>query len=172
MKLKDAVARARKKSDKGRDRRKHNFYNSPANPDKLVLTFNRSFTKHDYGEPPPITSKVKGMLHGFIKVCRSSGWAERRIYESIERLVEHWDYIKKLDHHTLNNKKAALGDRPSLIEFLICRETMLSAIDRARMQSIEEDTREIKTIKVTRGKRFAPTEEEMQEEYERMLEDF
>ena len=171
MKLKNAINRARRKSNKGRERRKHNFYNSPANPDKLVLTFNRSFVKYEYGEPPPITSKVKGMLHGFIKVCRGSGWAERKIYESIEKLVEHWDYIKRIDHHTLNNKRAALGDRPSLIEFLICRETMLSAIDRADMQVIEEDTKEIKSIQVTSGKRFTPTEEEMQEEYNKLMED-
>lgn len=111
------------------------------------------------------------MLHGFIKVCRGNEWPERRIYESIEQLVEHWSYIKKCDHHTLNNRKAALGDRPSLIEFLICRETMLSAITRAGMQSIKEDTKEIQTIQVSKPKRFTPTEGEMQEEYYRLMED-
>lgn len=171
MKLKDAINRARNRSNKGKSRRQHNFYNSPASPDKLVQVFNRSFIKHEYGEPPPVTTKVKGMLHGFIKVCRSSEWPERRIYESIEKLVEHWAYIKKCSHHTLNNKKAALGDRPSLIEFLICRETMLSAIAVATYQDIQEDVKEIKSIRVGKAKRFEPTEEEMQEEYNRLMED-
>ena len=36
---------------------------------------------------------------------------------------------------------------------------------------MKQDTKEIKTVKVTRGKRFTPTEEEMQEEYNRLMED-
>jgi hypothetical protein len=171
MKLEDAINRARQRSDKGRARRKHNFYNSPATADKLIQLFSTNFRKYGYGEPPPVTVKVRGMLNGFIKVCRSSEWAERRIYQTLELLVEHWDYVKKCDHHTLNMKKAALGDRPSLLEFLICRETMLAAIDRAVNQTIVEDVKEIQTVKVTSGTRFEPTEEEMQEEYNRLMED-
>jgi hypothetical protein len=72
----------------------------------------------------------------------------------------------------LNGKKAALGDRPSLLEFVICRETMLAAIERATRQEVEVSTKERKIVKVTKGKRFTPTEEEMQEEYNRLMEDF
>ena len=169
--LQDAIDRANSKSKQGRERRKHNFYNSPANSDKLTRLFGTSFRECGYGEPPPITVKARGMLSGFIKVCRNSGWAERRIYERISLLVEHWDYIKTCEHHTLNGKKAALGDRPSILEFLICRETMLAAIDKATRQRVEVTTRERKTIKVTKGKRFTPTEEEMQEEYNKLMED-
>lgn len=172
MRLKDAISRAKDRSSKGRDRRKHNFYNSPATSDKLVRLFNSSFRECEYGEPPPITVKVKGMLNGFIKVCRSNGWPERSIYETVPLLVENWDYIKKCNHHTLNGKKAALGDRPSLLEFVICRETMLSAIDQSIRQKVEVKTAERKTIKTTKGKRFTPTEEEMQEEYNKLMEDF
>lgn len=172
MKLEDAIKRASRKSNKGRDRRVSNFYNSPANADKLVQVFSKGFRKHGHGEPPPTSSKARNMLFGFIKVCRGSGWPERKIYESIELLVEHWKYIKKLDHHTLNGKKAAIGDRPSLIEFLICRETMLSGIERATRQAIGEDIKERKPIEYTKGRRFAPTEEEMQKEYNRLMEDF
>jgi hypothetical protein len=169
--LDDAINRAKSKSAKGRERRKSNFYNSPANSDKLIRLFGASFREHEYGEPPPVTKKVRGMLNGFIKVSRSSGWPERKIYNSILLLVKHWEYVKKCDHHTLNGKKAALGDRPSLLEFVICRETMLNAIDRATRQRIEVDIKERKTVEVTKGKRFVPTEEEMQEEYNRLMED-
>jgi len=172
MKLKDVFSRAEDRRNKGRERRKHNFYNSPASTDKLIRLFGASFRECGYGEPPPVTTKVRGMMNGFIKVCRSSEWAERRIYETMPLLVEHWDYIKTCEHHTLNGKKAALGDRPSLLEFLICRETMLAAIDRAKRQKVEVTVQERKTIRVTRGKRFTPTEEEMQEEYNRLMEDF
>lgn len=171
MKLEDAINRAKQKSNKGRSRRKHNFYNSPAYSDKLIRLFNTNFREYGYGDPPPVTKKVKGMLNGFIKVCRSSDWPESKIHESIELLVKHWDYIKKRPHHTLNNKKAALGDRPSLLEFVICRETMLSAIASAVYQKTEVKSTETKTVQVTRGKRFTPTDEEMQAEYEKMMED-
>jgi uncharacterized protein YifE (UPF0438 family) len=170
--LDDAINRAKCKSEKGRERRKCNFYNSPANSDKLIRVYATKFRECEFGEPPPVTKKVKGMLSGFIKVCRSSGWVERRIYETVELLVEHWEYVKRCDHHTLNGKKAALGDRPSLLEFLICRETMITAIDKAMRQTIVEDTNERKSIQVTSGKRFTPTEEEMQEEYNKLMEDF
>ena len=96
---------------------------------------------------------------------------ERNIYETIPLLVEHWDYIKTCEHHTLNGKKAALGDRPSLLEFLICRETMLAAIERATRQKVEVPLTERKTIQVTKGKRFTPRDEEIQEEYNRLMED-
>jgi hypothetical protein len=172
MRLEDAVGRALDRSNQGRERRKHNFYNSPAYPDKLIRLYGSKFRECGYGEPPPVNSRVKGMLSGFIKVCRSNGWAEYRIYEAIELLVANWTFIKKCDHHTLNGKKAALGDRPSLLEFLICRETMLSAIWKSTKHKVEVKSKERVTIKTTKGKRFTPTEEEMQEEYSRLMEDF
>lgn len=171
MKAEDAVKRAKAKSEQGRERRRHNFYNSPASSDKLIRLFNTSFREFGHGEPLPITKKARGMLSGFIKVCRGSGWPERRIYDTILLLVKHWGYIKSCDHHTLNGKKAALGDRPSLLEFSICRETMLAAIDKATRQVVKTKTTERKTVQVTRGKRFTPTEEEMQEDHNRLMED-
>ena len=171
MRLDDVVTRAKNKSNQGRERRKNNFYNSPASFKKLIRVFSTEFRECGYGEPPPTTEKVRGMLSGFIKVCRSSHWAERKIYESVSLLVKNWDYIRKCEHHTLNGKKAALGDRPTLLEFLICRETMLSAIERSLQQKVEVTTREVKTIQTERATRFTPTEEEMQEEYNRLMED-
>ena len=171
MKLEDAVSRAKNRSSRGRERRKHNFYNSPAHPDKLIRLFGSHFREVGYGEPPPVNKKVRGMLSGFIKVCRSSNWPEKRIYQTIELLVKNWEIIKRQEHHTLNSKKASLGDRPSLLEFLICRETMLSAITSADRRKVETKSTEVKTIEVERGRRFEPTEEEMQAEYERMMED-
>lgn len=172
MKLEDAINRAKDKSMQGRNRRKHNFYNSPAYPDKLIRLFNTKFKEYGYGTPNPINQKVKGMLNGFIKVCRSSGWAERRIHETLELLVKHWDYVKTYDHHTLNGKKAVVGDRPSLLEFLICRETMLAAVDKAMRQKKEVTMRETKSITTIGRKQFSPTDEEMQEEYNRLMEDY
>jgi hypothetical protein len=171
MKLEDAITRAKERSMQGRERRKHNFYNSPAFPDKLIRLFGTHFRECGYGEPPPTTQKIKGMLSGFIKVCRSNGWQEKRIYKTVELLVKNWPEVKRYEHHTLNNKKAQLGDRPSLLEFLICRETMLTAIHTSSQRKIESTSKETKSIKVSRGQRFTPTDEEMQAEYERMMED-
>ena len=113
------------------------------------------------------------MLNGFIKVCRSSSWPEKKIYETIKDLVIHWEYIKLQDHSTLKGKRAMLGDRPSLLEFLICRESVLTAIDRARRLNVREpSTKEMKTVvEVKKRKTYAATEEEMQEEYNRLMED-
>jgi len=174
MDSREAILAAMEKSERGRKRRLHSFYNSPASPDKLIRIFSSSFKETNYGTPPPVTTQVRGMLNGFIKVCRSSGWPEKDIYQTIKNLVVHWDYIKLQDHHTLKNRKRVLlGDRPSLLEFLICRETILSAIDRAGREDIIEPVVSTATVVVkTKKKSHTPTEEEMQADYERQMEDY
>lgn len=171
--VKEAVLRGLNKSKQGRERRINNFYNSPAYPDKLIRLFCSTFRDKGFGSPPPISKQVKNMLNGFIKVCRSSSWTEKKIYETIKDLVIHWEYIKLQDHSTLKGKRAMLGDRPSLLEFLICRESVLSAIEQARRNNIvETPTKEMKTtIEVKKRKTYAPTDEEMQEEYNKLMED-
>jgi len=170
----DAILRGLNKSKQGRARRLHNFYNSPAYPDKLIRLFNTTFKEVDFGKPPPVTKQVKGMLNGFIKVCRSNSWNERSIYEAIKDLVIHWDYIKKQEHHTLKGSRATLGDRPSLLEFLICRESILTAIDKARRQNIlEAEETQTQVVEVTRKKKkTGPTEEELENEYNKMMENY
>ncbi len=174
MDSKEAILAAMKKSDTGRSRRLKKLYNSPASPDKLIRVFASTFRDTDYGTPPPVTVHVRGMLSGFIKVCRSSNWEESKIYETIKHLVVHWDYIKLQDHHTLkNNRQVKLGDRPSLLEFLICRETILSAIELAGRDNITEVTTSISEVTVVeKRKQFAPSEDDMQADYERQMEEY
>ena len=173
MVTRDAILRGLNKSKEGRARRVSTFYNSPAYPDKLIRLFCSTFREKNFGEPPPISNQVKNMLNGFIKVCRGSTWPERKIYETVKDLVVHWDYIKLQDHTTLKGKRAMLGDRPSLLEFLICRESVLTAIDKAHRSNIlEPPSKEIQTIQFKKEKtKHTPTEEEMQEEYNKLMED-
>lgn len=173
MTTREAILRGLNKSKQGRERRINNFYNSPAYPDKLIRLFNSTFRDKGFGDPPPISKQVKNMLNGFIRVCRGSNWTEKKIYESIRDLVVHWEYIKLQDHKTLKGKRALLGDRPSLWEFVICRESILTAIEKARRVDIlEPTTKEVKTVEVEKKRKtHTPTEEEMQEEYNRLMED-
>ena len=173
MGTREAILRGLNKANKGRERRVNNFYNSPAYPDKLIRLFCSTFRDKGFGEPPPIKKEVKNMLNGFIKVCRGSNWPERKIYETVKDLVVHWDYIKLQDHNTLKGKRAVLGDRPSLWEFVICRESILAAIHKAQRSNIlEPSSREIQTIQFKKEKKkHIPTEEEMQEEYNKLMED-
>jgi len=173
MNTRDAISRGLKKSQDGRARRVHNFYNSPAYPDKLIRLFYSTFRDKNYGEPPPITSQVKNMLNGFIKVSRASEWNEKKIYDTVKDLVLHWEYIKKQDHHTIKTgKRAMLGDRPSLLEFLICRESVLTAIDKAKRSNILEPSgREIQNVQMKKRKSHTPSEDEMQEEYNKLMEE-
>jgi hypothetical protein len=169
----ESIQQGLKKSKAGRARRVNNFYNSPAYPGKLIQLFCSTFREQNFGEPPPISSQVKNMLNGFIRVCRSSNWNERKIYTTIKDLVLHWDYIKKQNHSTIKTgKRAMLGDRPSLLEFLICRESVLTAIDQARRSNILEPSgKEIKNVLLKKRRRYTPSEAEMQAEYEKQMED-
>ena len=77
-----------------------------------------------------------------------------------------------MENLSLKGKNATLGDRPSLLEFLVCRESVLSNIDKAKKQ--EEDVPDmykqiagVKTRSVAKG----PTDEELAEQYGQQMED-
>ena len=170
MKLRDAVNIGKDKSLKGKSRRLAKYMKSSAYPDKLIRVFNRRFRECGYGTPPPVSKKVKGMLSGFIKVCRGSGWEEEEINKIPGQLVDNWDFIKKQDNTTLNGKRAMLGDRPSLLEFLICRESVLNALEKSKYYNKEVVVKETESIEVIEQEDDS-REEQMAEEYQRLMED-
>jgi hypothetical protein len=48
---------------------------------------------------------------------------------------------------------------------------MLTAINKAIHQKVEVNVMERKTVQVTKAKRFTPSEEEMQDEYNKLMEE-
>jgi hypothetical protein len=146
---------------------------SSAYPDKLIRTFNRKFRECGFGTPPPVSKKVRGMLNGLIKVCRGSDWEEETINRLPELLVDNWEFIKKQDHHTLTGKRAMLGDRPSLLEFLICRESVLNAIERSKYYNQKEEVANTDTpsIEVKENDTRTTRSVDIADEYEKMMED-
>jgi hypothetical protein len=134
MRLEEAIRKGRATSKGSLERRRKAFRQNPATPNKLVQLFNRTFREEGYGEPPMVTEQVRGMLLGFIKLCRNNELPEEKIYETVQQVVECWGELKSLDHKTLRNKKAILGDRPSLLDFLVCRESILSNLTGAKIQ--------------------------------------
>ena len=168
MNLEEIMAKSRKKSLEARKRKQSNFYRTPAYPDKLVQLFNSKFKEHEYGTPPLVIKDVKKLLFGFIKVMRNNNKEEIEIYRIIEKVVEYWDILKTKKHVTLKNRiKMTLGDRPSLHEFLICRESVLASIEKIEvleeMVQVEATPDEECEVAVAHI-RFEPTEEEMEAE--------
>lgn len=168
--LQEAIARAKEKSDRGRSRQLNIFYNNPSSPNKLLRVFNKKFVECDFGNPPPVTKQVMGMLSGYIKLCRNNGWEEKSIYTTIESVVENWRFLRTQQITTMkNNKLAALGDRPSLLEFLICRDSMLSAIHSMKYRKEEPKKEEVKTVRAKLVK-HGPSEEDLQSDFENDME--
>jgi hypothetical protein len=160
------------KAQESRGRREVKFFSSPATVHKLVRLFNTEFTNHDYGKPLPLAKTTLGMVSGFIKLGRSNGWEEQYFYQVIKDLVAHWQRLKRMDVRSLKGKKVLLGDRPSLLEFFVARDSILSHLKTIENENkVEEKKTSNREIEVE-VKKFGPTEEEMAEEVQRQMEEY
>ena len=89
--------------------------------------------------------------------------------------MKHWPRLKRKEIRSLKGKKVLLGDRPSLLEFFVARDSILSLLEKFQAEDRREEKPEkVKQVEVQpiRVKRHAPTEEEMQAEMERQMEEY
>jgi hypothetical protein len=171
LSARDAISSGIKKAEAGRARRRSKFFSSPASPNKLIQLFSSECTKNDYGRLPPLSQKTRNMLNGFIRLGRNNNWTEERFYEIIVEIVEYWKILKTKDIRTLNLKKVTLGDRPSLLEFLIARDSILSAIEEIKKQKTVEAAPKKAVIK-TKVVKHGPSEEDMEEAMSEQMEQY
>lgn len=169
-----AIQKGMKVANQGRSKRNDSFFLTPASPNKLKRLFYNEFRSNGYGEPNPLSKKVENMLLGFIKLGRNNGWEEKVFYDLIIDLVRFWGEIKRKDHYSLNGKKVMLGDRPSLMEFMIARDSILNAIDsiKCKVDCKPLELEQERVVASNRRKKFGPSEEDMQREYEKQMEDY
>jgi len=171
LSIKEALQRGRARAKEGRSRREAKFSSAPASPNKLIRLFNSKFQENDYGSPLPLAQKTRGMLNGFIRLGRNNGWEEKKFYGVITDVVENWETLKRKEIRTLNGKKVLLSDRPSLLEFLIARDSILSKLYEIKNEELKEDEVKITSIE-TEEKKFSPSEEDMESEMEKQMEDY
>jgi len=75
------------------------------------------------------TKKTRNMVSGFIKVARGNNKGDEWIYETVLKLVRLWPELSRRDNiTTLKGKPMRMRSVPSLSDFLICRDSLLSAI--------------------------------------------
>lgn len=160
--IKDAINRGKQLSNKGREKMAKRMLSSPASPDKLIRLFHSQCNSHEYGSPLPIAQKTRGMLNGFIKLGRNNGWEEKRFYDTIISIVENWQALKTKELTSLNGKRILLGDRPSLLEFLIGRDSILSAIHEIENQDLKPSSMDLHTV--TGSEVESPTLEQLEKE--------
>ena len=170
--IQDAIARGLQKSREGRSRRVSRFFSTPASPDKLIRLFFTECISNEYGEPVPLSKKTRGMMSGFIKLGRNNGWKEEKFYSIIKSIVINWGELRKKDLTSLNGKRIVLSDRPSLLEFLIGRDSILSAlyeIENRPEVVYEMDMETTSDVESIESSQDDSLEAEMQKEYERMM---
>lgn len=172
MSLRDAIERGKAKAKESRGRREEKFFSSPPTAYKLVRLFNTEFANYDYGKPLPLAKTTLGMVCGFIKLGRRNGWEDKYFYQVIKDIVANWQRLKRMDVRSLKGKKVLLGDRPSLLEFFVARDSILSHLKTIEDENkAEEKTTSSREIEVE-VKKFGPTEEEMEEEMRRQMEEY
>jgi len=166
-----AIQKGLRHSEQGRSRRSSAFFLTPASSSKLKRLFYNECRSNGFGTPL-LSKKAENMLSGFIRLGRNNGWEEKKFYDTIIDLVKYWKEIKHKDHYSLNGKRVLLGDRPSLMEFLIARDSVLTAIESVKCKvdckPLQQEQESV--VAKRRRKTFGPTEEEMQREYEEQME--
>ena len=173
--IKAAIQRGMLKAQEGRSRRVSKFFSAPASPDKLIRLFRTESISHGFGEPVPIAKKTRGMLSGFIKLGRNNGWEEKQLYDTIKTIVANWGELRKKELTSLNGKRIVLSDRPSLLEFLIGRDSILSALHEIKNREPEKSEMDLHTVTgsevVNETSKVVEDslEAEMQREYEKMM---
>ncbi len=174
----DAIKRGMQKAAEGRSRRVARASSTPASLNKLIRIFNREYKDEGYGDPLPLAKKTLGMFSGFIKLGRSNDWTDEKFVDTVKSVVSNWQELRKKDITSLNGKRMMLSDRPSLLEFLIGRDSVLSALHEIENRPEVEYAMDLHTHtgSVVEDPILQKSEEEsdeyerqMQREYEKMM---
>jgi len=170
-KIADAVQNGIEHSRAGRKRRMlKRKTTGKATPSGLFLVFKDAMEKHEYGAPKLLTKQEFNMLSGFIKVSLNNSMEDSWIYAIIETVVSKWDRLKRMPLLTRNNKSWVASDRPSLRDFLVCRDSFLDNIELlSREQNVKDNKLTADTSITSVRLRKGPTDDELGSEYEQLL---
>lgn len=165
MNTDDAVAKGLQKHKKAWANEKQKYRNRPATVTGICVVFADESLKRGHGAMALLSKQTHNICKGFIKLCKNNGLEDAEIYSVIERVVENWDNLKRCKMTTKNGKPFVLSDRPSLRDFLFCRDAILANLDRFYVQ----DTPQVYSTGVgeSRVKQHGPTQEELDAEFER-----
>lgn len=95
-----------------------------------ICTLFPLFMKHfGHKTVPPVSKKTLNMLQGMVKLMLQKGVESEEVYYALYYMVEHWDTLKLKEIVTINGKKWALSEVPNLHDFIICRDSIMSALD-------------------------------------------
>ena len=178
MKLKDAIVAGKNRFQNGRGRKTARSLKKILTPQGVISFFKSTLEREGFGYPQLITEKEHMMLKGVIKLIKKNNHDDEYIYSLIKYIISNWGELKRMEFTTMKGKPWIVGDRPTLKDILICRESMLANIDilKNKEQEIsfvssmyrEKEVAEHKTV-ISKCSRFKIDQEEVDAEY---LEDY
>ena len=136
----------------------------------IFLVFKDKMAELGFGQHGMLTKKEFNMLSGFIKVSKNNGLDDADIYSLVEKVVDSWQSLRSKVLQTKKGIKWVLPDRPSIRDFLVCRDAILNEIaDKPVVQEsmpLEKAVFQGMTYSpVKRG----PTQQEIDEEYMKLM---
>ena len=169
MFLKEAIDIGKKQSSVARNRRmRKRKFSGTASVSGIILVFKDQMLKLGYGDHPMLTKQDVNMVNGFIRICRGNSYSDAEIYHVVESVVDNWVFLKSKKLKTKNGKEWCVADRPSIRDFLICRDSILYEISLLKeKQAKPEISHQIESTPVIHG----PTQEELDKEYAEMYGD-
>lgn len=173
--VEEAILKARRMSEQARRKNRYNVTKKPATARGLLRVFNNAFRDADYGMPPIATKRVLGMLNTLINMSRRENHEDTWLYELMGDIVENWETIIQQRITTPKGKIFAMSRVPNLNDFLICRDSVIAVIESGKCKvdcPVESSIPENSSISTGEQLRHGPTEEEMQQEMERLYEDY
>lgn len=172
----DIVDKAKRKSLAAKKARMGRILERPVNKQNVLLLWGSLCDKYKKPRPGLVSKKVTNMLSGFVTLCirhdRDLAW----ISDLFTKMFENWDALLRITMRTGNGKKWALATHPSLVDFLICRETIMGALEGmddpySKTEELPEEDKEARQEEMAsfipaKVQDIGPSEKDMQAEYE------
>lgn len=96
---------------------------------RICTLFPLFLKQYGYKTVPLVSKKITNMLRGMVKLAIQEEIEPKDIYYALYYMVEHWETLKLKEIVTINGKKWALAEVPNLHDFVICRDSIMSALD-------------------------------------------
>ena len=111
------------------NKRLKKIFSRPLTANGLVTLFSLFMTGGGHKTVPVISKKTMNMLRGAVKLMLQERVKSVRVYSAVYYMVEYWETLKLKEIVTINGKKWILSEVPNLHDFVICRDSIMSALD-------------------------------------------
>jgi len=134
MKLEDAIAVGKSKSEMAINNRVIKSFEKPLTKNGIRQVFNMACRKNEYPEGF-MTQKTNDMLGGFIKIFTRSGVEAVDVYTFISDYVNMFKEFAGKELVTGKGDKWAIGNSPNIADLIVCRNEIWAELYKIKVEN-------------------------------------